>query len=110
MKVRQSKGNNSSITDATLMKLHVHNHTMVIYVQYKFHEITSIGYLAMPEDGKLDRWKFRQSNSNNSSKNGDILMKICVHHCTVVMYILYKFDEIPSVDYLVMAEDMSRTE
>ena len=80
MKVRQSKGNNSSITDAILMKLHMHNPTMVIYVQYKFHETTSIGYLAMDEDGKPDRWKFRQSNSNNSSKNGDILMKLHRSH------------------------------
>ena len=27
---------NSSITDDTLMKLHVHNHTLVIYILYKF--------------------------------------------------------------------------
>ena len=54
-KFRQSKGNNSSITEDTLMKLSVHNHTMVIiYIQYKFHEIPSIGYLAMAEDGKTN--------------------------------------------------------
>ena len=34
-KFRQSKDNNSSITNATLMKVHVQNHTMVIYIQYK---------------------------------------------------------------------------
>ena len=31
-----SKGHNSSITAGTLMKLHVHSHTMVIYIQYIF--------------------------------------------------------------------------
>ena len=33
---KQSKGNNSSIVDDTLLKLHMHNHTIVIYIQYKF--------------------------------------------------------------------------
>ena len=50
----QPKGNNSSITDDTLMQLHVYNHTVVIYIQYKFHVISSIGYLVMVEDGKND--------------------------------------------------------
>ena len=35
------------------MKLNVHNHTMVINIQYKFHEISFIGYLVMAEDGKI---------------------------------------------------------
>ena len=54
LKFRQSKGDDYSITKTTLMKLHVHNHTMymVIYNQYKFHEIPSISYLVMAEDGK----------------------------------------------------------
>ena len=47
LKFRQLKGNNSSMTDATLMKLHMHNHIMVIHIQYKFHEIPSFGYKAM---------------------------------------------------------------
>ena len=34
------------------MKLHVHNHTMVIYTQYKFLEIPFICSLVMTEDGK----------------------------------------------------------
>ena len=38
------------------MKLHVHNHTMAIYSQYKFHVI--IGYLVMAEDGKTDGKSF----------------------------------------------------
>ena len=36
------------------MKLHVHNHTMVIYIQYKFLEIPFICFLVMAEDGKTD--------------------------------------------------------
>ena len=58
LKFRQSKGNNSSITDDTLMKLYVHNHTMVfIYIQYKFHNIPYIGYLVMAEDRNRDERK-----------------------------------------------------
>ena len=52
LEFRQSKSNNSSVTDDTLVKLYVHNHTMVIYIQYKLHEILSIGYLVMAEGGK----------------------------------------------------------
>ena len=37
LKFSQSKGNNSSITDYTLKKLHMHNHTIVLYIQDKFH-------------------------------------------------------------------------
>ena len=33
------------------MKFHVHNHTMVVYIQYTFQEI-HIGYLVMAEDGQ----------------------------------------------------------
>ena len=47
----QSKDNNSSITDDdTLMKLQERNHTMVIYINYKFHEIPFIIYLVMASD------------------------------------------------------------
>ena len=53
LKFRQSKGNNSAITDGIPIKLHTHHLTMAIYSQYKFHEIPSIGYLVMAEDGKL---------------------------------------------------------
>ena len=34
------------------MKLHMHNHNMVIYIRYKFHETPSIAYKVMAEDGK----------------------------------------------------------
>ena len=54
MKFRQSKGNNSAITDDAPIKLHMHNLIMAIYIQYKFHEIPSIPYLVMAEDGKSD--------------------------------------------------------
>ena len=39
------------------MKLHVHDPTMVIYIQYKFHKIPSISHLhvVIAEDGKTDR-------------------------------------------------------
>ena len=49
----QSKGNNLSITDETQMKLHMHNHIMVIYIQYKLYGIPFIGYLLMAEDGNI---------------------------------------------------------
>ena len=29
---------------------------MVVYIQCKFHELPSIGYLVMAEDRKMDRW------------------------------------------------------
>ena len=40
------------MTHDTQMKFDLHNHTMVICSQYKFHEIPFIGYLVMAEDGK----------------------------------------------------------
>ena len=46
LKFRQSKGDNSSITQDTL----VHNHNKFIYIKYKYHEIPSLGYLVMAED------------------------------------------------------------
>ena len=30
------------------------NHTMIIYIQYTFHEIPSIGNLEMAKDGKIN--------------------------------------------------------
>ena len=57
---RQSKGNNSLITDDTQVKLRVHNHSIVIYIQYTFHEIPFIGYLVMADDKNTNgntRWK-----------------------------------------------------
>ena len=40
------------IADNTLVKLHVHNHTRVIYIQYKFYDIQPIGLKVIAEDGK----------------------------------------------------------
>ena len=34
------------------MKLHMHIHTMVMYIRYQFHEIPSIDDLVTAEDGK----------------------------------------------------------
>ena len=48
----QSKGNYSAIIEYSQLKLLVHSLIMVIYIQYKFHEIPSIGNLVMAEDGK----------------------------------------------------------
>ena len=56
LKFRQSKGNNSSITDDILMKLNMQNNTVVIYIQYMFQEISFIGYLVMAADGKIIGW------------------------------------------------------
>ena len=53
----QAKGNNSFITNDIPIKLHVHNHTMVIYIQYKLYAIPFTGYLMMAEDVKMDRLK-----------------------------------------------------
>ena len=43
-KFKQSKSNNSYIIDDTLMKRQMHNHTIVLYNQYTFHEIPSNSY------------------------------------------------------------------
>ena len=59
IKMWKSKGNNSSLTDDTWMKLHVHNNSMVIYIQYMVQEIPSTGYKVMAED----RTKIRQSTA-----------------------------------------------
>ena len=40
------------MTNDTQMKLHGHDHTMVIYIQYKFHGIPSIGVKVMAGDKK----------------------------------------------------------
>ena len=104
MKFRQSKGNNSSITEDIMMKLHVHNHAMVIYIQYEFHEIPSIGYLVMAEDRKK-LLKFWQSKNHNSTITDATLMKLHVHNHTMVIYGQYMFHEIQSIGYLVMTED-----
>ena len=81
--------------------------TMVIYIQYSFHEIISIGYLVNAEDGKKSL-KFKQSKGNNSGINNGTPIKLNVHNLTKVIYIQYKFHEILSIGFLVMAEDGSK--
>ena len=77
------------MTPPTGDKFQMHNHIMVAYIQYKFSEIPSIGYLVVTEDGKKKSLKFRQSKGNNSSITDDTLMKIHVHNHTIVIYIQY---------------------
>ena len=89
IKFKQPKGNYSSIADDTLMKLRVHNSTMVLYIQYKFQEIPFIGYLVMAGDDNKSL-KFRQSKDDNSSITDGTAMKLHVHEHTLVIYIQYK--------------------
>ena len=86
------------------MKGQPHNHTMVIYIQYMFHEIPFIGYLVMAEVEEK-RLKFRQAKGNNSSKSNDTPIKLHVLNHTLVIYIQYQFQENPFIGYPVMAED-----
>ena len=57
------------------MKLHMHNHTLVIYIQYKILEIPFIGYLVMAEDGAKPL-TYRQSKDNNSSITDDTIKNL----------------------------------
>ena len=66
------------------MKGHVHNDTMVIYIQYKFHEIPSIAYKVMA-DYRKKTLKFRQSKADNSSITNDTLMKLHFFNQTMVI-------------------------
>ena len=68
------------------MKGQPHNHTMVIYIQYKFHEIPGIGYLVMAEVGEK-RLKFRQAKGYNSSISNDTPIKLHVLNHTFGSYI-----------------------
>ena len=45
LKCRQWKDNNYFIIDETLMKLQMHYHTTVGYIQHKVQEIPFIGYI-----------------------------------------------------------------
>ena len=89
IKFRQPKGKYSSIADDTLMKLHVHNSTMILYIQYKFQETPFIGYLVMAEDD-IKSLKFRESQGDNSSITDGTAMNLHVHEHTLVIYIQYK--------------------
>ena len=80
------------VTDGTLIKLHLHSLTIVIYIQYKYHEIPSIGYLVMAEDRKKSL-KFRHSKGNNSAITDGNAIKLHVQNLTIVIYIQYKFHE-----------------
>ena len=90
LKFRQSKGNNSSITDDNQKKLHIHNHTIVIYIQYKSNVSPSKGYRVMAEDAKQSL-KFRQTKGNSSAILNERPIKLYVHNLTIVIYIQYKW-------------------
>ena len=104
MNFRQLKGNNSAITDDTPIKLSMHNLTLAIYIQFKFHEIPSTGYLVMAEDGKKSLI-LRQLKGNNSAIIDNIPIKLHMHYLTMVIYIFSTFHDSPSIGYLVMAKD-----
>ena len=79
------------------------NLIMVIYIQNEFHEIILIGYLVMTEDEKII--EFRQLKDNNSAITNGTQIRLRGHNLTLIIYIQYKFYEIPSIGYLVIVED-----
>ena len=81
---------------------------MVIYIQYKFQEISFIGHLVMAAENRKIKLIFRQTKGDNTSITHDTLMKLHMHSHTIVIYIYiqYKFNDIPSIGYLVMTEDI----
>ena len=50
---RHSKDNNFSTSNGIIMKPNMHHHTIVIYTQYTFPEISSIACLFMADDKKF---------------------------------------------------------
>ena len=67
------------------MNLHIYNHTIIIYIQYKFHEIPFNDYKVMAEGGKS--LKFRQSKDNNSAITKETSIKLHVYILLIVIYI-----------------------
>ena len=65
------------------MKLQVHNQIMLIYIQYKFHEIQ---YVASYGRGQEKSLKFRQTKGNNSSITNNTIIKLCIHNHTMAIY------------------------
>ena len=60
-----------------------------VYIQYKLHEIPSVGYLVMTEDGKKII-ETEQTKGNNAPIPDDSPIKLHVHNNTMVIYIQYK--------------------
>ena len=54
MILNQFKGYNSCTTEASLTKLDMHQHVIVIYIYIKFYEILFNSYLVMAKDGRKD--------------------------------------------------------
>ena len=94
----QSMGNNSSLSDGILMKLHVHCHTMVIFTQNKFNDIQFLALISYGW-GLNKSFKFKQLKGNYSSIADYILTKLQVHNPIMVIYDQYQCLEIQSIAY-----------
>ena len=77
LEFRQSKGNNSAITDEVAINLHVHKPNIVMCIQYKLYEILSMCYLVMVSteremggwtERRVDRWTDRQADRQTEKK------------------------------------------
>ena len=68
------------------MNFYVHHHTITIYIQYHFHEITSICYLFMAEDGNIDRQMEKEMNGQHQT------FKIVCILCNIVVFYIFEFD------------------
>ena len=77
LKIRQSRENNSVIYNDSPIELNVHNPIMIIHIQYKFHEIPSIGYLVMAGD-RQKSFEVRKSKGNNSALANDMIKFTCI--------------------------------
>ena len=64
----------------------------------KFHLLLTQFWLKMEKVAEI------LAKGNNSSTTDD-LMKVYMHHTTMVIFSPYKFNEIASIAYLVLAED-----
>ena len=72
-------GNNSSIGEAILINLHVHQLNMVIHIYFQFHEAWFSQTLVMAILQILNQLKCKYSCSNNA-----ILIKLGVRHHIII--------------------------
>ena len=56
----------------------------------------------------MEKMKFMQSKGNDSAITDDTPLKLHMYHFTIAIHIKYKFHEIPSIGYLVMAKDRKK--
>ena len=84
----------------------LHNLTMDRYIQNEFHIVISFGYIVRLRTGKnIEILAITHEKGNSFAFTDDTLIKFHVHNLTTVIYIKYKFYEIPSIGCLVMAGD-----